>query len=281
MKDQISFFNLLKCLFIITFFTACHGNSNTNESEQKISEDLLVMENFDDTEIAIPRTAPPPPPEGVKPMLVKKSDITIEVKNITQWSDGLEPKMDQYGAYIVKETVNNTEYEKRHEISIRVPVEKFDSVLNALEHVKGGKVIHKTLDVEDVTAAYFDMAARLKTRKAVLERYQALLAKANTVKDIIQIEEAAREVQEEIEAAEGRLKYLYNQSAYSTIFLNIIEKIHHETIRISFGQRLIDGFASGWQGFLNALVLIMELWVVIIIGVFAFLMIRRQFFKKQ
>lgn len=283
MKQQINFLSFLKCLFIITFFTACQGGNTETEAPQDTSNYKEVGEEYY-TEEAIPHTAKPPAPpkpesSKIQPMLIKNGDLSIETKAIKKWRGGLDEKLKKYEAYIVSENQYSNTYEIQNNITIRVPSDKFDDFLKVLEN-GDGEISNKTISVQDVTAEYLDLAGRLKTRQEVLERYRALISKANVVKDIIEIEEAARQVQEEIEAAQGRMKYLKNQSSFSTINLNVEQTLQYRR-SLGFGGKLVDALVSGWQGSLMFLIGIAHLWVLILFGVFAFIFIRRRFFKKD
>lgn len=74
-----------------------------------------------------------------------------------------------------------------------------------------------------------DVQSRLKTKKAVRDRYEEILrTKAKTVEEILLAEEQIRRLQEEIEAQEGRLRYLSQRSAMSTIQLELYEPLEEQ-----------------------------------------------------
>lgn len=286
MKQQINFLSFLKCLFIITFFTACQGGNAETEAPQDSSyykgvseEEYFAEKTTEEGGESETQNAPSSEPLEIKPMLIKNVDLSIETKDIKKWRGDLDEKLKKYEAYIVSENQYSNTYEIQDNITIRVPSDKFDDFIKILEDGEG-EISNKTIRVQDVTAEYLDLAGRLKTRQEVLERYRALISKANVVKDIIEIEEAARQVQEEIEAAQGRMKYLKNQSSFSTINLNVEQTLQHRR-SLGFGGKLVDALVSGWQGFLMFLIGIAHLWVLILFGVFAFIFIRRRFFKKD
>ena len=308
MKTQFSLIHFLQCFFVIIVLVACNGG-NTEMAD----ESLLVMETIDDIEQEIPRTAPPPPPpsedytgeeentetskkemtksktksttkkestERIKPMLIKNGELNVEVNDVAKFRSSVGEKLKKYDAYISNEEQNKNDYGVTNTLIIRVPASEFDSLLIAFESEKG-KITHKSISVQDVTAEYLDIAGRLKTRKEVRARYQALLGKANKVSEIIEIEEAARKVQEEIEAAEGRMKYLRNQSSFSTLKLYISQELEYHDSRDGFWYRLVNAFESGWQGFLTFLIGLAHLWIFLIIGAIGFYFIRQRFLKKK
>ncbi len=85
------------------------------------------------------------------------------------------------------------------------------------------KILFKEIDARDVTDQFIDLETRLASKRNYLKRYNDLLAKAKTVKDILEIEEKIRGIEEEIESTTGRLKYLGDLVNYSTLDLVISE----------------------------------------------------------
>ena len=130
---------------------------------------------------------------------------------------------------------------------IRVSSDRFDQLVVDLTSV-AARVEHKNIEALDVTEEYLDIQTRLKNKREVESRYRAILKQAKTIEEILKVEEHIRAVREEIESKEGRLKYLNDRIAYSTVNLSIY-KYHNEIYRPSFFSRLADGFRGGWNGF--------------------------------
>jgi Domain of unknown function (DUF4349) len=62
-------------------------------------------------------------------------------------------------------------------------------------------------------------------------------------------------VREEIESAEGRLRYLSSQVSYSTLTLVFYkEKLGRGSSSQGFWSRLGDGFVGGWQTLLDIII---------------------------
>jgi len=71
---------------------------------------------------------------------------------------------------------------------------------------------------------------------------------ARTVKDVLTVEEQLRMVREEIEAQEGRLKFLRDQVRYSTITLVMYKPVPYEgEPAIGFFSQFIDGIRQGCE----------------------------------
>ena len=136
------------------------------------------------------------------------------------------------------------------------------------------------MTARDVTEEFVDIEARLRTKKEVEKRYLEILSKAATIKDILLVEEQLRVIREEIEAREGRLKYLQNQVSYSTINLEMYQKLTFEP-GFKFFSKIWKALKGGWKGLLNVLVGLVYIWPLLIIGVGVFIWIRRRISRKK
>jgi hypothetical protein len=210
--------------------------------------------------------------------LIKTADARIEVKNYKDSKKEIDSIVKQSNAYISSE--NESKYETRiqNRITIRTPSDNFDSLLNKLL-VTAHRIEAKSIEVKDVTEEYIDVEARLKSKKQLEERYLTLLQQAKNVKDILEIESNLNKIREEIESKQGRLNYLQNQIALSTITLTYFKELPVPlTQRAKFAFRMSKGFVEGWNMFLSVIVGIVYLWVFIFIGLAGFLIWK---FKKK
>lgn len=101
-----------------------------------------------------------------------------------------------------------------HQITVRVPRERFQAALDAI--TKLGDVLHRDVSAEDVTDQFVDLTARLKNARAMQARLHQLLERA-AVKEAIEIEKELGRITEEIERIEGKLKLLRDRVAFSTL----------------------------------------------------------------
>ena len=128
-----------------------------------------------------------------------------------------------------------------------------------------------------------DLNTRLQTKLEIKKRYDEILrSKAKTVEEVLLAEEKLRVLQEEIEAAQGRLKFLSNKVALSTIQVDFYETVVYteepDTYTKSFGAKAKKSLNVGWsllQGFLLVLLYIWPLWL-LAIALFLFFKYRKQ-----
>jgi septal ring factor EnvC (AmiA/AmiB activator) len=107
----------------------------------------------------------------------------------------------------------------RYQATIRVPASKLPSLMQSLESV--GKVTSSRISMDDVTAAYRDLEAALKNKRALRDRLRALLSRATKVEDILKIEKELSRVQTDLDQMEARMKSMRSKVAQSTLNLSI------------------------------------------------------------
>jgi len=114
---------------------------------------------------------------------------------------------EQLGGYVLKMT--------GEAIEIRVPAEKFDQAVAAIE--KMGAVMQREVTAQDVTEEYEDLALRIQNARSMLEKLRELLGKAANVKEALEVEREIGRVRAELESLEGRFNRLRNRVAYATL----------------------------------------------------------------
>jgi hypothetical protein len=106
-------------------------------------------------------------------------------------------------------------------INFMVPAANFDATIDQVSKVGTLKGEHIT--GTDVSAQYVDFQARLDNAEAQHQIYLALLAKATNTNDVIAIENQIGQITAQIEQLKGQIKYLNDNTAYSSITVTLTE----------------------------------------------------------
>lgn len=185
----------------------------------------------------------------------------IDVGDIKSAQEKIQNVVKNFKGYIQNENYSNDETETTISMEIRVPNQNFDGLINSFSEGIGS-VTQKNIRAEDVTEEYTDVAIRLENKLTYLEKYRELLKRSASTKDLLEIQEKIRGLEEEIESSKGRLRYIDDQVNYSTLDLTLTKEKPRNTItsKIGFGSRLVDSLANGWNLFINFLLEIVALW---------------------
>ncbi|WP_276366720.1 DUF4349 domain-containing protein [Chryseolinea sp. H1M3-3] len=125
-----------------------------------------------------------------------------------------------------------------------------------------------------MTEEFIDVEARLKTKKDLELRYRDLLKFAKTVEEMLSIESQMEDVRSNIESMEGRLNYLRNQVALSTITLSYFETTAAD---FGFASKLITSLKNGWDNFMVLIIALVSIWPFIILSaIIVYILIRRR-----
>jgi len=277
--------------------------SSCNEIESQKSD----LRSTDDIEIPLTRRmlaiAPPPPsPERIEidesevvkieeeefqdqtrdaneieKKIIKDGRIGVEVDDLDGSKNRIDRLVQMKGAYYAKERFDDSNHESSYFLKIRIPSDEFESFVSEFSSYNG-KVIYKEIKSRDVTAEFIDLETRLANKRKYLEKYGDLLARAKTVKDILQIENEIRELEEEIESTVGRLKYLKDLVGYSSLDLVLTKKKNFKytpEAEDSFVERLKESFSNGWITVVNFILIIFGLWPIWLILPVLIYMIRK------
>jgi len=231
---------------------------------------------------AKPSQSPQSKPDWNK-KIIKTAALNVEVKDYQKFSQLVHSSANQFGGYIADEQQTETEYKIENIITIKVPVDQFQPAVDFLTR-GDGKINEKKISSEDVTTQYVDTKSRLEAKKQVRLRYLDLLKQAKNMEEILQVQNEINEIQEEIESAAGRINYLSNASAMSTInltFYQVVNASAKDADHTSFWTKTKEAFASGWNGLGDVLVGIVYIWPLLIGIVIAVFLIKRISLKKK
>jgi hypothetical protein len=209
--------------------------------------------------------------------IIKDGRMEIRVKKLEQGKIQIDSLVKKFQGYYAEETYNNQDYSHDFSLKIRIPSDKFELFIAQAESAIG-ELVFKNVSSRDVTEEFIDLETRLKNKKNYLNRYGDLLKQAKSVKDILEIEEKTRGIEEEIESTEGRLKYLNNQVDFSTLELRITKKNDYNFIpqhEGKFFDRLKFSLVKGWFGLVTFTLFIIRIWPFWIIVTVMYYLVRR------
>jgi hypothetical protein len=215
---------LLVALLVFMSIVGCSSSKKEEFSrEAKSAKDIAVTEQ---QELKVETDAQNSEQNVIKPenrMVIYHAEIRMEVKEFQKIQQTIEQLVQNQGGYIVQANVYESEdHRLEGTVMTRIPQAKFQTFLGQLEKL-AMKVHSRNVTGQDVTEEFVDLESRLKSKQAVEERLYQFLKDAKDTKDLLAISNDLARVQEEIEQIKGRMKYLQNQSALSTVTIHLFE----------------------------------------------------------
>ncbi len=260
--------------FLLFAFISCSNDSKYSQKAEAIEEAYVESSPEKAEADNAAYTEDIPEPEA---KIIKIGNIKIETENYVETTKHIKTIVAKFQGTIMNENESSYSYGTENFLTIRVKSELFDSLLDKI--IFQQKVTSKEISAQDVTEEYVDIQTRLKSKKEVRDRYTTLLNQAQSINEIVTVEEQLRHIQEEIEAKEGRLKYLNSRTQFSIINLTIYQ-YDSNLYEPGFFSKIGDAISGGWSGFKWFIIGILYIWPFWLI-VAAFLIWLRHYLKKR
>ncbi|MGV8983824.1 DUF4349 domain-containing protein [Clostridium sp.] len=181
--------------------------------------------------------------------IIRNGIVQMETLTFDIAVEQILSKASSMGAYVQSSNVSGTSVEaklseqsRKGTFILRIPKTKFDSFI--LDIGSLGSITSKQISTEDVTSAYFDTQAHLKSLTIQEERLLELLKKTGELKDIIVLEKELTSVRYEIESLTGNLKKWDNLIDFCTLNIEIVEVHKIKENPVSFIDKIVNGFTS-------------------------------------
>ena len=195
-------------------------------------------------------------PEENPEKIIYSGDATVETTEFDKSIADLEAMIEKEGGFIESSSVNGSNYydsargytsRRSASYTVRVPSEKFGDIMSRLSTF--GNVPYTYTYTENVTAQYYDVQARLQALQAQETRLVEMMKIAETVEDIITIEDKLTDVRYRIDSLQSSLNNWDRRVAYSTLNITVKEvQVYtpEKLTKISYGEEL-------WLAFTDAL----------------------------
>ncbi|MDF2963995.1 MAG: hypothetical protein K0S39_5730 [Paenibacillus sp.] len=196
--------------------------------------------------------------------IIYKANLTLQVEKYAEAQAQIEEAVSRSGGYILQFSENETTYEKSGNFSIKVPANGFNSLLSQLEKINPSA--KKSMQGQDVSEEYVDLTSRLKAKQVVESRLIVFMEKASKTDELLAFSNELGKVQEEIERIKGRMRYLEQNVAYSTIEVRMSQKLGSAAV-IQAQDRgpLFQRAAAALNGSAAILSLVFQ-WLVVVIA---------------
>ncbi|MFP9097438.1 DUF4349 domain-containing protein [Flavobacterium sp. RHBU_24] len=213
--------------------------------------------------------------------IIKNADLRFETKSLDTTAATITAALKKYNGLLQNDSQSKEYNELSRTMTLRLPSGNFEGFVAAIS--KGVSYFEKRdITAEDVTEEYIDVEARMKAKKVLEERYYDMLRKATKVDDMLKIEQEISAIRQEIDAAEGRLRYIRSRVSMSTVtiqFYKITET--GEAVTESYFGKAWAAIKSGFNGLSGFLLVLLNIWPIIVIFVGAYFIYKRRTRKRK
>lgn len=186
--------------------------------------------------------------------LIRKIWLTAETEALDTLLTSVEQKIGALGGYVeAREVHNYSSYNRRAELTIRIPAEKLDQFTETVK--EAANITSTTETADDITLSYVAVESRVKALETEQTRLLELLAQAENMEEILLIEERLTNVRAELEEVTSQLRVYDNQVSYGTVYLTIHEvKEYTEEEPEGFFARIGRGFVDSLESVADGIV---------------------------
>lgn len=197
--------------------------------------------------------------------LIYQANVVMKVEDFTKAQAQIKDLVTLSGGYIIQFSESQSSYEQGGSFSLKVPAAGFSSFLEQLEQLKP-ESFQQNIQGEDVSEEYVDLESRLKVKKAVEARYLKFVGESKSTDDLVQFTNELERIQTEIERIEGRMRYINNNVAFSTIDIRVYQSDDSSLSKLSQDQKpLLKRAGAALQGSLDAISIFLQ-WLVVFIS---------------
>ncbi|MCR5460206.1 MAG: DUF4349 domain-containing protein [Acetatifactor sp.] len=207
-----------------------------------------------------------------KRKLIKNVSMNVETQEYDQLMANLDKRVKELGGYVQSmESYNGSTYNnygkydadrygvrRNANMVVRIPQDKLDEFVQSISDL--ANVVNRREGVEDVTLQYVDVKSHKESLQVEQERLLALLERAETLEDIITLENRLSSVRYQIESMESTLRTYDDLVDYSTVTLRIdevkeytpvVEEVEEETNWQRMTRGFMESVESVWNGAIN------------------------------
>jgi len=194
----------------------------------------------------------------VNQKLIRKIWLEAETEDMNGLLSSVEERIEALSGYVeARQVRNGSAYSgKRYryaELTIRIPAQQLDAFVDSVKEHSNITDARETTD--DVTLSYVEQESRVVALETEQTRLLELLAKAESMEDILKIESRLTEIRGQLEKVKSQLRVYDNQINYGTVYLNITEVTEYTPVTEpeTLWERMGAGLSESWKDMLSGM----------------------------
>lgn len=199
------------------------------------------------------------PQAGQNAKLIRRAELEIQTEAFDAAAASLEALVAEAGGYFQSAQVEGGSLRDQNAARygnyvIRLPEENFSAFLDQSGTL--GYVVRRSESSENVNQAYYDTETRLGAQRTKQERLLALLAQADTMESIIELENALSETEYEIQSLTTDLEHYDDLIDYATVDLYLAEVLSLSQTpgeTAGLGERMAAGLSASAAGLIQGI----------------------------
>ena len=163
------------------------------------------------------RTASVAMPQSDERKIIYTASLSLVVDNFEGLEKQIRDTVRQHQGYLSRSDLGRMQGQQRSGIwTARIPVDQYENFIQAVSALGVPASLNQT--AADITEEFVDITARIDNKRKLEARILQLLERPeDKIQHVIEVETELARVREEIERMEGRLRYISDQTAMTTV----------------------------------------------------------------
>lgn len=165
------------------------------------------------------------PPVGMPRIIVRTAEVSLVVSDAAKSLETLTQLAAAHGGYAADSRLWRDGKTVRATLTLRVPSAQLDAALAAIRKA-AVRVDSESIGGDDMTQEYVDLDSQVRNLEAAETEMRQLMTtvreRTSKAEDILQVYQQLTQLRGQIETAKGRMRYLSQMSAMSTIRATLI-----------------------------------------------------------
>jgi hypothetical protein len=196
-------------------------------------------------------------------MIIRTGKVNLTVGDVQASVDQTTSLATRLGGFVASSSVRERDGQPSATLSLRVPGARFDDAIRELRGL-AIKVDEESSTGQDVTEEFADLGAQLRNQEAAEVQYLELLKRAQSVEDVLKVQQRLTEVRGQIERLKGRMQVLQRRTDLSQIDVTLTAS----TAEFQPFRHVREAFMSSLRGIEAAIgAVVATWWVLVLVGV--------------
>ena len=189
--------------------------------------------------------------------IIYSANARIETIDYEASVQGVYDMVERFGGFVQSSSISGSDYYstargrqnlRYASFTVRIPSENFETLTSSLSEL--GNVPYCNTYSENVSAQYYDVQSRLTAYKTQEARLLEMLEIAESVEDLLAIQQQLTEVQYEIDSLQSTLTNYDRRISYSTVDIEVqeVEEYTEEpVVKLTYWQKMGRGFVRSLE----------------------------------
>ena len=226
-------------------------------------------------------------------VVIYTGNLSLVVQDTQEAVTAITDLAAEQGGYVSGAYIYLDDDVMRGSITIRILAENYRDTMEKLREL-AVRVESVNTNTQDVTEEFIDLEARKVNLEYTEEALQKLLderQKVGRTQDILEVYRELTNIRGQIEQIDGRLRYLSNQSALSTITVELIPHILYQPVSVGgweprgVAKSALQSLVAALQGLVSiliwAVIFILPLLVIILIPIGIIVLVIRSVVRRR